>query len=371
MWLANCFDIFMIDPSNKFPRDFRIFLPDTVKKPNALKIPKVLGFLLLAGLLGNSKAILAEPALQSTDSTIQTTDSQADNSHPSDSVEDKISTAISPSIDASELKDYLQPKKLHLRSSAALVMDEQDNVTFYERHADEKRPIASLTKLMTAMVVLDANLPMDELITITRDDQDKIRRSRSRLHFGVTLSRDDLLLMALAASENRAALALARTYPGGSVAFVKAMNRKAKELGLVKTKYLDAAGLHTGNVSTPNELAVIIKAAYQYPLIREMTTTERSMVYDSKSDRYVAFVNTNRLVRSDDWDIDLSKTGFISEAGFCLVMRANVANRPVLIVLLNSWGKLSKYGDANRIKTWLQNAERKVLRIKDNVASVN
>jgi len=335
-----------------------------------------LGFLffcgaLFCGVFSVPKPLLADPVLQANEIEIQTGGEHTEIPTTANSSEmDNLSNSSS-AIDANDLKDYLKPRNLHLRSSAALVMDEQDNVTLYERHADEKRPIASLTKLMTAMVVLDANLPMDELITITRDDQDKIRRSRSRLHFGVTLSRADMLLMALAASENRAALSLARTYPGGSDAFVKAMNRKAKQLGLVQTKYLDAAGLHTGNVSTPNELAVIVKAAYQYPQIREMTTTERSILYDTKSDQYIAFVNTNRLVRSDNWDIDLSKTGFISEAGFCLVMRAKVASRPVLIVLLNSWGKMSKYGDANRIKSWLQSAEQKVLQVKNNFASVN
>ena len=329
-----------------------------------------MGFLFVCGILCAPRLLVAENVPQNNETEIQTGSEKSDNPISTDSEIDDSAATATPYLDANKLKDYLQPNKLHLRSSAVLVMDEGDNVTFYERHADEKRPIASLTKLMTAMVILDANLPMDEAITITRDDQDKIRRSRSRLHFGTTLSRADMLLMALAASENRAALSLARTYPGGSVAFVKDMNSKAKELGLLKTKYLDAAGLHTGNVSTANELAVIIKAAYQYPLIREMSTTERSMLYDAKSNKYVAFVNTNRLVRSDDWDIDLSKTGFISEAGFCLVMRAKVASRPVLIVLLNSWGKLSKYGDANRIKTWLLNAEQKVLRLRSNVASV-
>lgn len=335
--------------------------------PNSLNF---LGFFLFCCVLSIPKSLLAEPVLQDNQIITQPQGIQAQ-SAPQENDVDKFSDSIPPPVTADELKDYLQTKKLFLRSSAALVLDERDNVTFYERHANEKRPIASLTKLMTAMVTLDANLPMDELITVTRDDRDKIRRSRSRLRFGVTLSRADMLLMALAASENRAALSLARTYPGGSKAFVKAMNRKAKELGLVKTKFLDAAGLHTGNMSTPKELAVIVNAAYQYPTIREMTTTERSMLYDEKSDRYISFVNTNRLVRSDNWDIDLSKTGFISQAGFCLVMRAQIASRPVLIVLLNSWGKLSKYGDANRIKTWLQNAEQKLLQFKSNVASVN
>jgi len=276
-----------------------------------------------------------------------------------------------PYLRANELKNHLRPSDLHLRSSAALVLDERDNVALYERHADQQRPIASITKLMSAMVILDAGLPMDETITITRNDRDKLRRSRSRLRYGTELSRADMLLMALAASENRAANALARTYPGGAKAFVEAMNAKAKELGLVKTKFKDAAGLHTKNVSTPQELAVMIEAAYRYPLIREMTTTDRSVLFDTKTGRAIAFLNTNRLIRSEEWDIDLSKTGFISEAGFCLVMRANVANRPVAIILLNSWGKLSKYGDANRIKNWLIQTEQKVLSLKNNLASIN
>ena len=221
------------------------------------------------------------------------------------------------------------------------------------------------------MVILDADLPMDEAITITRDDRDKIRRSRSRLRFGTQLTRSDMLLMALAASENRAANALARAYPGGTKAFVEAMNAKSKQLGLVKTRFMDAAGLHGNNVSTPKELAVLIDAAYQYPLIREMSTTDRTVLFDMKSDRTIPFLNTNRLIRSEDWDIDLSKTGFISEAGFCLVMRATVADRPLTIVLLNSWGKLSKYGDANRIKTWLLQTEQKVMNLKNKMAGLN
>ena len=295
----------------------------------------------------------------------QTGDNIGDNT--SDNAGDN-NKADAPYLSATELKNHLKASNLHLRSSAVLVMDERDNVALFERHANIQRPIASITKLMSAMVVLDAKLPMDEAITITKDDRDKLRRSRSRLRYGTTLSRADMLLMALAASENRAANALGRTYPGGAKAFVNAMNAKAKALGLTKTHFKDPAGLHEKNVSTAQELAVLIDAAYQYPLIREMTTTDRSMLFDPHSGRAVAFINTNRLVRNDDWDIGLSKTGFISEAGFCLVMRATVATRPVTIVLLNSWGKLSKYGDANRIKTWLIQTEQKVLKLKNNLA---
>ena len=321
--------------------------------------PTILGALLLCV----QTAVFADPALQK---QFQ----QPEMTPDSDEVS-SVPTNITPYLSASELKNHLRTKDLFLRSSAALVWDERDDMALYERRANKQRPIASITKLMSAMVILDADLPMDETITITRDDRDKIRRSRSRLRYGTQLTRADMLLMALAASENRAANALARTYPGGSTAFVEAMNAKSKELGLVKTKFMDPAGLHGKNLSTPQELAILIEAAYQYPLIREMSTTDRSLLFDMNTGRAIAFLNTNRLIRNDNWDIDLSKTGFISEAGFCLVMRAKVANRPVSIILLNSWGKLSKYGDANRIKTWLIQTEQKILNLKNNLASIN
>lgn len=315
-------------------------------------------------LLGIHPQVFAE-----TLSPVDDAGSQSSSSSPSTDENRPADTDALPHLSASELKHYLRPQDLFLRSSAALVLDERDDVALYERHANKQRPIASITKLMSAMVILDAQLPMEEAITITREDRDKIRRSRSRLRFGTQLTRADLLLMALAASENRAANALARTYPGGTKSFVRDMNAKAKQLGLIKTRFKDPAGLHKNNVSTPRELAVMIEAAYQYPLIREMTTTDRTILFDLKSDRAIGFLNTNRLIRNDGWDIDLSKTGFISDAGFCLVMRANVADRPVTIVLLNSWGKLSKYGDANRIKTWLIQTEQKILNQKNKVAS--
>lgn len=286
-------------------------------------------------------------------------------------IEENLSPVPALYLEASELKNHLKTNKLFLRSSAALVMDERDNVVLYERKANKRRPIASITKLMTAMVLIDAQLRLDEAIIVTRQDHDHLRRSRSRLRFGTTLSRANMLLMALAASENRAAAALARTFPGGSQAFVKAMNRKGKELGLFRTKFMDAAGLNSGNVSTPKELAILIETAFKYPLIRQMSTTKDGELYDLTSGRSIKFVNTNRLVRNGNWDIGLSKTGFISEAGFCLVMRANIADRPLTIILLNSWGKLSKYGDANRIKKWLIKAEQKFLSRKSNLASTD
>jgi D-alanyl-D-alanine endopeptidase (penicillin-binding protein 7) len=222
-----------------------------------------------------------------------------------------------------------------------------------------KRPIASLTKLMTAMVVLDAGLPDDEVITITRADRDRLRGSGSKLSFGTKLTRRDLIKIALAGSENRAAIALARTYPGGAAHFVMTMNDKARRLGLTETAFRDPAGLHRGNMSTAADLAALVKAASRYALIREFTTVGTSSVTDRRTGWKVRFVNTNRLVRNRQWDIELSKTGYIADAGHCLLMRAEIADRPVTLVLLNSWGELTKYGDANRIRKWLDRADQK------------
>ena len=212
------------------------------------------------------------------------------------------------------------------------------------------------------MVILDARLPMDEVITISKADKDRIRYSKSRFRKGMKFRRDDLLLIALVASENRAALALARTYPGGSTQFVKAMNHKAHELGLVKTHFSDAAGLANDNVSTANELLQIVKAASTYAEIRKFTTQTRESITDLNTGREVKFGNTNRLVKLDSWPITLSKTGFTHDAGNCLVMQTEINERPVIIVLLDSWGKLSKYGDSNRIKKWLIKTERKLIK---------
>lgn len=261
------------------------------------------------------------------------------------------------------IKRVANPRELKLRSHVALVYDERDDVILYQHAADRKRPIASLTKLMTAMVIIDANLNMDEIITVTRADRDTIRYSRTRLPIGSALRRSDLLLMALAASENRAAFALARTYPGGTERFIQSMNDKAKYLGLKNTRFADAAGLRNGNVSTAEEILMLVRVASQYSLIREYTTTAKDLVVDEDSGKVIRFSNTNRLVRKDNWDISLSKTGFTSDAGNCLVMKLTMNQRPLVLVLLNSWGKLSKYGDTNRIKRWLINAENKARRL--------
>jgi len=273
---------------------------------------------------------------------------------------DPLAEIAASYVPATALRRHGKPRKLFLRSHIAMVYDARDNEVIIDRSANKKVPIASVTKLMTAMVLIDAQLPMDESITIVSADKDRLRYSKSRLPFGTTLTRADLLLLALAASANRAAVALARTYPGGNQAFVAAMNRKAASLGFKKTKFADAAGLRNENISTATELVQLVDAASQYPLIRALTTTQEDSVVDANTGKVFKFRNTNRLVRKDNWEISLSKTGFTSEAGNCLVMKITIGERPLILVLLNSWGKLSKYGDSNRIKKWLIKTERHV-----------
>lgn len=263
-------------------------------------------------------------------------------------------------ISARDIRKFANSKSLFLRSHVALVFDEREDELLFQRNANRVVPVASLSKLMTAMVILDAALPMDEIITITKQDKDRIRYAKSRLRYGTKLSRHDLLLLALLASENRAAAALARTYPGGTKHFVKAMNNKALEIGLKKTRFADPAGLHSDNVSTANELIQLVKTASAYDLIRQFTTTVEETVVDLATGRSMDFHNTNRLVKKASWLIRLSKTGFTNDAGNCLIMQTEIEDRPVIIVLLNSWGKLSKYGDSNRIKKWLIDIERKI-----------
>lgn len=243
---------------------------------------------------------------------------------------------------------------LSLRSAAVLVVEQTEGRSLYDKNPDAVLPIASITKVMTAMVILDAALPLDEGIQITEDDVDTLRHSSSRLRVGTKLPRREMLRLALMASENRAASALGRTYPGGTPAFIAAMNRKARELGMEKTRFVDPTGLRTENVSTAADLVKMVEAGYGYDLIREFTTTERYELDMPGRQRALAFQNTNGLVRSDTWEIGLSKTGYIRESGRCLIMQATIAAKPVIIVLLDSWGKLSRVGDANRIKKWLE-----------------
>jgi serine-type D-Ala-D-Ala endopeptidase (penicillin-binding protein 7) len=241
-----------------------------------------------------------------------------------------------------------------------LVLDASGN-TLYSKNADHAAPIASITKLMTAMVVLDAKLSLEDVLQITSEDIDLIKNTKSRLPIGAHFRRDDLMRLALMASDNRAASALGRNYPGGILAFVDAMNAKAKQLGLTATHYVDSSGLAPGNVSSAHDLGKLVAAVSKYDLIREYTTTGAVSVTLPDAKKPLTFVNTNALVRSGDWQIGLQKTGFINESGKCLVMQAMIANQPIVIVLLDSWGRLTRIGDAMRIKKWLEKNPSKLV----------
>ena len=243
-------------------------------------------------------------------------------------------------------------QKLSLRSSAALVQDAETGEILYGKNASTVAPIASITKLMTAMVVLDAGLDLNQVITISADDMDALRGTHSRLKPGASLSRDELLRLALMASENRAAAALARTYPGGIEAFRNAMNHKAQMLGMNSAHFDDATGLSSANVASAEDLVKMVRAAHRYELIRDYTTATGHEV--QVAGRPLSYHNTNRLVANESWNIGLSKTGFTNDAGRCLVLQAKLAQRQVIIVLLDSWGKLSRIGDANRIRAWME-----------------
>jgi D-alanyl-D-alanine endopeptidase (penicillin-binding protein 7) len=247
-------------------------------------------------------------------------------------------------------------RKIALRSASALVQDAETGEIVFGKNADTVTPIASITKLMTAMVILDSGLDLEEQILLNREDAIAMKGARSRLRTGLSISRGDLLLLALMASENRAAAALGRTYPGGLEAFVDAMNTKAAAIDMTETRFVEPTGLSPANVSTASDLAKLVRAAHEYPVIREFSTKDRATIKAGFGKRFqsLAYGNTNGLVRSKYWDIELSKTGYISEAGRCLVMHVRLAEKDLIVVLLDSWGKHSRIGDANRIKKWLE-----------------
>jgi len=248
-----------------------------------------------------------------------------------------------------------KPRKsdeVYLRSAVALVQDARSGETLIAKNQAAVLPIASITKLMTAVVILDAGLSLEQRVAVSDEDYDLVKGTRSRLRPGTVLTRDELLLLALMSSENRAASSLARTYPGGTETFVAAMNAKAAALGMSDTRFVDPTGLSPGNVSSARDLARLVATAHEYPLIRQYSTTESATV--QSLGRPLAYRNTNGLVRNAHWDIGLQKTGYINEAGRCLVMRVRMASREVIVVLLDSWGKFSRIGDANRIKKWLE-----------------
>ena len=239
---------------------------------------------------------------------------------------------------------------LDLKSSVALVMDQDTNEVLFSKNPQAVLPIASITKLMTALVVTEARLPMDEVLTISQADVDTEKGSSSRLRVGTQLTRGEMLHLALMSSENRAAHALGRHYPGGLDAFVSAMNRKAVELGMRATHYVEPTGLSSRNQSSARDLATLVQAAYRHQVIRELSVSPEHQVAVGR--RQLQFRNTNGLVRDPEWDIGLQKTGYISEAGRCLVMQAKLAGRQVIMVFLDSAGKYSRIGDAERVRKW-------------------
>ena len=241
-----------------------------------------------------------------------------------------------------------------VRSAKAIVVNQKTGEVIYEKSAGSISSIASLTKLMTAMVILDSGVNLDQEIKITKADIDRIKRTGSRIPIGSKLTRYELLEFALMASDNRAASALSRSYPAGRQGLVDAMNVKAKKLGMFSTNFRDPTGLHKGNTSTAIDLVKMAQAAYQYPLIRKMTTEPQGEINYGKRNYKIGFVNTNRLVRKGIWDIGLSKTGFIRESGRCLIMQAIVNNEPVIMIFLNSYGKLTRFADAKRVKKWME-----------------
>jgi D-alanyl-D-alanine endopeptidase (penicillin-binding protein 7) len=243
-------------------------------------------------------------------------------------------------------------QKVNFRSASVLVQDADTGEVMFHKNSEAVVPIASITKLMTAMVTIDRELDMQQRVVLSREDVDLRKGTKSRLRPGTVLTRDELLMLALMASENRAAAALARTYPEGMQAFVAAMNQKAAELGMTDSRFVDPTGLSSNNVSSARDLAKLVYAAHSYELIREYSTRDRATV--SAFGKPVNFRNTNGLVRNSHWEIGLSKTGYISEAGRCLVMRVRLASKDLIVVLLDSWGKQSRIGDANRIRKWLE-----------------
>ena len=253
------------------------------------------------------------------------------------------------------------PDTLALKSSVALVIDQDTNEVLFSKNDQAVLPIASLTKLMTGLVLTEAQLPMHELITISQADVDTEKGSSSRLKVGTTLSRGELMHLALMSSENRAAHALARSYPGGVPVFVGLMNAKARLIGMNDTNYVEPTGLSSKNQSSARDLAKLVNVAHGDPILRELTTSPDYQVAVGR--RMLQYNNTNRLVKNPSWEIGLQKTGYISEAGRCLVMQTKVAGRKLIMVFLDSAGKLSRLGDAERVRRWVESIPAKVVAV--------
>ncbi len=246
------------------------------------------------------------------------------------------------------------PRQQELAAGSALVVDLNTNQVLYASNPDVVVPIASVTKLMTAMVSLDAKLPLDEVLPITIRDTAEMKGVYSRVRVGSEISRREMLLLALMSSENRAAASLAHHYPGGHAAFVAAMNAKARALGMNSSRFVEPTGLSEHNVSTANDLVLLLKATQQYPLLSQLSTTPEKTVAFRKPRYTLGFRNTNALVRKANWSVQLTKTGYTDEAGHCLVMRTQMAGKPVAFVVLDAYGKYTHMADANRLKKWLE-----------------
>ncbi len=266
---------------------------------------------------------------------------------------------VVPSVEVAPKASFGQMAGLHsasdslnLKSSVALVVDQDTNEVLLSKNDKAVLPIASLTKLMTGLIVSEANLPMNEMITVSQEDVDTEKGSRSRLRVGSVLTRGELLHLALMSSENRAAHALGRTYPGGLATFTGLMNAKAAALGMKDTHYVEPTGLSSNNQSSARDLVKLVDVAHRHPILRELTTSPNFQV--AVGPRLLQFNNTNRLVKNPSWDIGLQKTGYISEAGQCLVMQASVAGRKLIMVFLDSAGKLSRIADAERVRHWIE-----------------
>ncbi|KMN47641.1 peptidase S11 [Chromobacterium violaceum] len=252
---------------------------------------------------------------------------------------------------ASEMAGYTAPR---LNSHSVLILNGQTGEALYEKNAHQRMPIASISKLMTAMVLLDSGAPLDQMVTVSDAEIDRVKHTTSRLAVGTTLSRQEMLLLALMSSENRAAATLARTaFPGGTPIFVERMNLKARSLGMTETVFHDPTGLDVRNTSTAADLAKMVQAAQKYPLIREFTTTERHQIVSVRN-RVLQYKNSNALVREGDWDIAVQKTGYIQEAGRCMVLQATVGSQPLIFVLLDAGASSARANDAKNIRTWLE-----------------
>lgn len=263
--------------------------------------------------------------------------------------------ALAPNVTlANEAALQRDPAQLHLASGSALLIDLQTNKVIYQSKADQVLPIASVTKLMTAMVVLDAKQSMSEELTIDISQTPEMRGVFSRVKLGSTLNRHDMLLIALMSSENRAAASLAHHYPGGYKAFIAAMNAKARALGMDHTRYVEPTGLSTSNVSTARDLSKLLVAARRYPMLSDLSTTREKTVAFKKPNYTLGFHNTDHLLNKSNWNIELTKTGFTNQAGHCLVLVTSMAGRPVAMVILDAFGKYTHFADATRLRSWME-----------------